>query len=84
VPLLNGVNPVPDSYFTASTDKIGYEAYRARLDGNNNWWSPKSSDINAIPPTLFVQVRQIQLKRKPPRKHSLHGKIAASVLLSYY
>jgi len=62
-PLLNGVNPVPDSYFTASSIyDLGYEGYEdfyaafmARLNVGGHW-RPSEAESVAIPPTLFLQV----------------------------
>ena len=53
--LLDGTNPVPDTYFTASSEFV-YTAYMARLDGSVDYWCPTSAEMNVIPPTFFLQV----------------------------
>jgi len=54
-PLLNGANPVPDSYFTASSDySASYAAPCARLYGTSSWWTPTVDE--SIPVTFFLQV----------------------------
>jgi len=56
-PLLNGINPVPDSYFTASSIYgASYAAYKAHLDGGGGFWVASSAEKDAIPPTFFLQV----------------------------
>jgi len=39
-PLLEGSNPIPDSYFTASSEYSYFAAYKARLDGSGGYWCP--------------------------------------------
>jgi len=59
-PLLNGVNPVPDSYFSASSEYDGYHAApNARLDGNDTWWASRIDDRTAIPLTMYLQVSKV-------------------------
>jgi len=61
-PLLNGANPVPHSYFTASSEfGVGNDAYLARLDGSGSWWAPTNAERSAIPPTLFLQVKLVPI-----------------------
>jgi len=58
-PLLNGANPVPDSYFTASSEySASYAAHLARLNGLTSFWSPLGAERDAIPPAMFLQVSQ--------------------------
>jgi len=55
--LLNGVNPVPDSYFIATSENVASRAaYYARMDGDSRWWVPTSTDASAIPLTMYLQV----------------------------
>ena len=59
-PLLNGVNPVPDSYFTATTEvSVDYAAHSARLDGDGFSWIPLAEERTAVPPTFYLQVSQV-------------------------
>jgi len=56
---LNGTIPVPDSYFTASSEfSATYAAPEARLDGGPGFWSPTSDEKLAIPLTFFIQVNK--------------------------
>jgi len=55
-PLLNGANPVPDSYFTASSYMDPYLPHLAgfpRLE----FWTPATAEKTAVPPTFYLQVR---------------------------
>jgi len=56
-PLLDGVNPVPDSYFTATSVFLdtGYPAYYARLDGTAGWCA-SDAERSTTPPAMFLQV----------------------------
>ena len=54
-PLLDGTNPVPDSYFTASSEDPDYEAPKARMSAINAW-DPTAEDRDALPPACFLQV----------------------------
>ena len=54
--LLNGSNPVPDSYFTATSEWPGWTAPMARLGHNLIAWSPSETEIAAIPSTCYLQV----------------------------
>ena len=58
-PLLDGANPVPDSYLTASSEALpdyaASNAGRLRL----GHWGPTEVNRNNIPPTVFLQVYQI-------------------------
>jgi len=61
--LLDGVNPVPDSYFTASSEISNYGgwfAYLARLGATYNSWAPTSTEKDAVPLTCFLQVGEVQ------------------------
>jgi len=59
-PLLDGTNPVPDSYFTASSYDTTFteatvDAPKARMSAD--WcWSPHHDEMNAQPPTYYLQV----------------------------
>jgi len=56
-PLLNGASPVPDSFFTASSEwSVTYAAHKARLEETGIFWCPTQADRDAIPRTLFLQV----------------------------
>jgi len=55
-PLLDGTNPIPDSYFTASTENPNWEAHLARMSNTVNCWSPTDAELAAIPPTCYLQV----------------------------
>jgi len=58
-PLLNGATPVPNSYFTASSEiDLTHAAHLSRLDGTDKRWTPTEADRDLIPPTLFLQVSQ--------------------------
>ena len=60
-PLLDGINPVPDSYFTATSEwDASYAANKARVGANNNWASTLADAI-INPPTVYLQVRQINI-----------------------
>ena len=62
-PLLNGTLPVPDSFFTASSEySATYAAHKARLDGSGSWWGPTVADKTAIPITVYLQVGQVYIK----------------------
>ena len=55
-PLLNGVSPVPDSYFTASSvQSATYAVYKARMDGGSGVWMPATTSSS------FLQVRRISI-----------------------
>jgi len=56
-PLLDGANPVPDSYFTASSTYGGgsWLAHYARMSAIDAW-EPAPADRDAIPPSSFLQV----------------------------
>jgi len=55
-PLLDGTNPVPDSYFTASSEHhVENAAHRARLYSSAYGWVANAADRDAITPTLFLQ-----------------------------
>jgi len=57
---LDGTNPVPDSYFTASSEYgASWAAPLARLDGGLAFWSPTGAEMMANPLTCFLQVNQI-------------------------
>ena len=58
-PLLKGSNPIPDSYFTASSVYSNFAAYTARMDGTADYWCSTTADRDASPPTLVLQVSQI-------------------------
>jgi len=58
-PLLNGVNPVPNNYFTASSCYSNYLPHWARLDGSSDKWYPSEAEFNAVPPTFFLQLSVI-------------------------
>jgi len=59
-PLLNGATPVPDGYFTASSEySATYAAPKGRMDGGSGYWAPNSTDNSASPPTMFLQVSQL-------------------------
>jgi len=49
--LLNGTIPVPDSYFTASSEYPGWGAPQARLrdDGVVTGWGPSTEEVDANP-----------------------------------
>ena len=56
-PLLDGVSPVPDSYFTASSEyDINHKAYFARLSDGGPGWLASDAEVNANPPTFYLQV----------------------------
>jgi len=57
-PLLDGTNPVPDTYFTASTEDVGFEAYKARMSADS-CWGPTYDEMIADPPTCYLQVGQV-------------------------
>jgi len=62
-PLLNGANPVPDIYFTASSEHSDpYLAHNARMDGVNKWWAPTPAELAATPTTMYLQASEIQLR----------------------
>jgi len=56
-PLLSGVNPVPDAYFTASS--VWYspknDPYKARLNSGSAW-SPSDAYWGAPEPNFYLQV----------------------------
>ena len=64
-PLLDSVNPVPDSYFTApSVESASYAAHNARsLDGAGGYWIASDADRNATPLTFFLQVCHVYIIR---------------------
>jgi len=55
--LLDGANPVPDSYFTATSYWSGRDPLFARLSATSHW-APSSAQGYAIPPSFYLQVRQ--------------------------
>ena len=55
-PLLDGTSPIPNTYFTASTQNPEWEAYRARMSNAVNCWSPTNVELAANPPTCYLQV----------------------------
>jgi len=55
-PLLDGANPVPDSYFTASSEDPGWEAPLARMSTALYAWSITADERDANPPTCYIQV----------------------------
>jgi len=56
-PLLTGANPVPDSYFTASSEySATFAAYKARIGVTTTCWIATMAEIEAIPPSLYIQV----------------------------
>jgi len=56
-PLLNGANPVPDSYFTASSNGDVYLPHLAGLP-HTLYWAPRTAEKDAVPPTFYLQVGQ--------------------------
>ena len=57
--LLDGTNPVPDSYFNASSEwSVDYAAHKARL-GADSHWAPTDVDKDAELITLYLQVSKI-------------------------
>ena len=55
-PLLDGVDPVPDEYFTASSeDASGFYARYARMSAIK-CWIPSYEEMNAYPKTYYLQV----------------------------
>jgi len=56
-PLLNGANPVPDSYFTASSNGATYDPHLAGLP-RTKYWAPMTAEKDAVPPTFYLQVGQ--------------------------
>jgi len=57
-PLLDGTNPVPDSYFTATSEWSGsYAAHKARV-GASNYWASTRADATTNPLTVYLQVSQ--------------------------
>jgi len=78
--LLHGASPVPDSYFTASSEwSSTYVAYKARLDGANSYWSPTSAERDAIPPTFYLQVSQNRVLNRVLRVLFLVKKLLAII-----
>ena len=61
--LLDGANPVPDSYFTASSDfSSTLKAPAARMSVSY-CWIPLQVEIDANPPTSYLQVSTRILNR---------------------
>jgi len=55
-PLLNSVNPVPDSFFAASSEQsTDWKTPLARLDGGGYGWCADWAAVEATPPTFFIQ-----------------------------
>jgi len=60
-PLLNDTVLVPDIFFTASSEWDDRSAaFKARL-GADICWNANQTDIEAIPPTFFLQVCQVDM-----------------------
>jgi len=55
--LLDGANPVPESYFTATGYWSGRDPLFARLSATSHW-APSSEQGYATPPSIYLQVRQ--------------------------
>jgi len=54
-PLLDGTNPVPDDYFTASSEyNTGFPAHEARLSRPGVWLATQA-EIDAVSPAMFLQ-----------------------------
>jgi len=72
---LNGVNPVPDSYFTASSEyQADWPAHAARLDGNSNAWGPIKSNRD----TCFLQVNCVDEYIDEKMKQKLRPLVTSS------
>jgi len=54
-PILDGTNPVPNTYFTASSEDGLWYAYKAGMNEMYSW-SPSIAELNANPPTCYLQV----------------------------
>jgi len=62
-PLLNGANPVPDSYFNASSEYGGVVlAISARMNASY-WWRPDPSEEIVDAPTFYLQVSLILMMK---------------------
>jgi len=57
------VNPVPDSYFTTSSDLTSrITTYEARMDGTSLGWCASFTEWEGgIPPTMYLQVGKVNL-----------------------
>ena len=63
-PLLDGANPVPDNYFTATSEHESYAAHKARMSADNAWVAtfqtgmpfPYSLQVSSRKRTLFYHV----------------------------
>ena len=64
-PLLDGVNPVPDSYFTASSEVPGMEAIMARMS-DTSWWYP---EFDTEP--LYLQVGHGSMVKTESKSYQL-------------
>jgi len=59
--LLDGTNPVPDIYFTATSEWSGsYAAHNARV-GASNYWASTYADAVINPPTVYLQVSKVYI-----------------------
>ena len=62
-PLLNGVNPVPDSYFTASGElDARFSPSKARLNAGY-FWHPSEINWLVYPERMYLQVSDIYISR---------------------
>jgi len=61
--LLDGANPVPDSYFTASSTTSATLGAPAARMSVSYCWVAADAEINANPPTSYLQVSTSVLNR---------------------
>ena len=56
-PLLDGANPVPDNYFTATSEHESYAAHKARMSADNAWVATFTEQFqNGMPFPYYLQV----------------------------
>jgi len=62
--LLDGTNPVPDSYFTASTSVHSFQAaHKARLSTNCPYlWLTSIGELSATPPKFYLQASSCKVQ----------------------
>jgi len=75
--ILNGVNPVPDSYYKASSEhKAIYATPKARLDGDGSFWLANEVNAFIYPETLYLQVSEIGVLYLLLFKQFIFGKVS--------
>jgi len=58
-PLINGSNPIPDAYMTASSEySSNWRAPNARLNGPKGWCA-NDTERDTAPPNYYIQVRNV-------------------------